>query len=56
VPSSDSLDNYYCMRTWHMVDSYPNSFHIAEHKLSAYPQEPDLLPRSNDQSEDDKSN
>jgi hypothetical protein len=32
-----------------MTDSYPNSFCTIEHKLSAYPQESDLLSRCHDQ-------
>jgi hypothetical protein len=37
-----------------MTDSYPNFFHIVEHKPSAYLLESDLLFRSNHRSEDDK--
>jgi hypothetical protein len=39
-----------------MVDSYPISFCIVEHKLSVYPQESELLSWSDHQSEDDKQN
>jgi hypothetical protein len=39
-----------------MVDSYPNFFHTAEHKLLAYPQESNLLSRSAHRSEGDKQN
>jgi hypothetical protein len=39
-----------------MVDSYPNFFHIVEHKLSAYLLESDSLFQSDHQSEDDKQN
>jgi hypothetical protein len=39
-----------------MVDSYTNFFHTIKHKLSAYPQESDLLSRSVHQSEGDKQN
>jgi hypothetical protein len=39
-----------------MVDPYPNSFHIVEHKLSAYLIEFDLLSRSDHRSEGDKLN
>jgi hypothetical protein len=39
-----------------MIDSYPNSFHIAEHKLSASVQEFDLLSRSDHRSMNDKQN
>jgi hypothetical protein len=31
------LDDYCCRRVRRTVDSYPNSFHIVVHKLSAYP-------------------
>jgi hypothetical protein len=37
-----------------MVDSYPNFFHTAEHKLLAYPQGSDLLAQSVHRSEGDK--
>jgi hypothetical protein len=37
-----------------MVDSYSNFFRTAERKLSAYPQESDLLSWFVHQSEDDK--
>jgi hypothetical protein len=43
VLSSSSLDSYCCRRTQHMADSYPNFFHIVEHKLSACLPESDLL-------------
>jgi hypothetical protein len=56
APSSKSLDSYCCRKTRHTVDSYPNSFRIAEHKLSACLQESNLLSRSVHQSEDDKQN
>jgi hypothetical protein len=36
VPSSDPLHSYCCRKTQHMVDSYPNFFRIAEHRLSTY--------------------
>jgi hypothetical protein len=39
-----------------MVDSYPNFFHIAEHKLSACLLKSDSLFQSDHQSEDDKQN
>jgi hypothetical protein len=39
-----------------MADSYPNFFHIAEHRLSACPPESDLPFRSDHRSEDDKQN
>jgi hypothetical protein len=39
----DSLDNYCLRRTRHTTDSYPNFFHVVEHKLSAYLLESDLL-------------
>jgi hypothetical protein len=36
VPSSSSLDNYYCRRTQPRLDSYPNLLNVPEHKLLAY--------------------
>jgi hypothetical protein len=39
-----------------MVDSYPNFFHIIEHKLSACLLESDSPSRSNHRSENDKQN
>jgi hypothetical protein len=39
-----------------MADSYPNFFHIAEHKLSARLLEFDSLFQSDHRSEDDKQN
>jgi hypothetical protein len=39
-----------------MADSYPNFFHIAEHKLSACILGSDSLFRSDHRSEDDKQN
>jgi hypothetical protein len=39
-----------------MIDSYPNFFHIAEHKLSTCPLESSLPFRSDYRSEDDKQN
>jgi hypothetical protein len=39
-----------------MTDSYPNFFHTAEHKLTAYPLESNLLSQSDHRSEDDKQN
>jgi hypothetical protein len=37
VTSSDSLHSYYCQKTQHTVDYYPNFFCTTEHRLSAYP-------------------
>jgi hypothetical protein len=51
VTSSNSLGSYYYRRTQHMINSYTYSFHIAEYKLSAYPEESDLLSWSIHQSE-----
>jgi hypothetical protein len=45
VPSSNSLHNYYCQKTQHTVDSYPNFFRIAKHRISAKPRESNLLSR-----------
>jgi hypothetical protein len=39
-----------------MVDSYLNSFRTAQHRLSAYPQESNLLSESIHRFEDDKQN
>jgi hypothetical protein len=39
VPSSSSLDNYYCKRTRPTADSYPNFLDVLEHRLLAYLQE-----------------
>jgi hypothetical protein len=39
-----------------MIDSYSNSLNTAKHKLSAYPQESDLLSWSVYWSEGDKHN
>jgi hypothetical protein len=39
-----------------MTDSYPNFFHIVEHKLSACPPKSGLPFRSDHRSEDDKQN
>jgi hypothetical protein len=36
VTSLDWPDNYYYMRTQHMVDFYPNFLHAKGHKLSTY--------------------
>jgi hypothetical protein len=52
APSSNFLDSYYCRRTRHTADSYPNIFYIAEHKLSACHPESGLPFRSNHRSED----
>jgi hypothetical protein len=43
VPSSDSLGNYYCMRTQPTIDSCPNFLGIPSHKPVAYLQEFGLL-------------
>jgi hypothetical protein len=53
---SNSLNSYCCRKTWHTANSYPNFFHIAEHNLSAYPQEPVLLSWFVHRSEGDKEN
>jgi hypothetical protein len=42
---SNSLHSYYCRKTQHTVDSYPNFFRTTEHRLSAKPQESNLLSR-----------
>jgi hypothetical protein len=55
-PYSNSLDRYYYMKTWRMVDSYPNFILTAEHKLLAYPQESYLLSQFAHQSKGDKQN
>jgi hypothetical protein len=36
VLSSNSLHSYYCQKTRHTVDSYPNFFRTAKHRLLVY--------------------
>jgi hypothetical protein len=46
VPSSNYLGSYCCRRTHYTLDTYSNSFRIAEHRFSTYPRGSDSLSRS----------